>query len=252
MASVATGNPQCRTLAAGDTAFVVEFGDAIDRSINARVMALHRAISAARNAGRLAGISETLPTFRSLMVFYDPLNTSRAELEPQVLALAQGGDKEAAPGRLWQLPVCYDDDFAPDLADVAQRTGLSADKVVTLHAGATYFAYVLGFMPGFAYLGGLPKELDLPRRKEPRVRVPQNSVAIAGELTAIYPWESPGGWHLIGRTPVALFDLRRPQPILWAAGDEVRFKPVDRATHDAIAADVASGTFDHARLEQRR
>ncbi len=252
MASVATGNPRPRTLTAGDTAFVVEFGDAIDRTINARVMALHRAIAAARDAGRLSGISETLPTFRSLMVFYDPLATSRAELEPKVLALAQGGGEQAASGRLWRLPVCYEGDFAPDLAEVAQRTGLTAEKVTALHAGATYFAYVLGFMPGFAYLGGLPKQLDLPRRKEPRIRVPQNSVAIAGELTAIYPWESPGGWHLIGHTPVALFDLRRPQPILWAAGDEVQFEPVDRATHDGIAADVASGAFDHARLERQR
>lgn len=243
---------QIRTLAAGDTAFVVEFGDAIDRATNARVMALHRAIAAARRQGGLAGIVETLPTFRSLMVFYDPLAASRVELEPQVVALAGAGDAQAGRGRLWRLPVCYEGGFAPDLAEVAQRTRLRADQVIDLHAGATYFAYVLGFMPGFAYLGGLPRQLDLPRRKEPRVRVPQNSVAIAGEMTAVYPWESPGGWHLIGRTPVALFDLRRQQPILWDAGDEVRFEPVDRATHDRIAAQVAEGSFDHAALEVKR
>ncbi len=252
MSSVSNRNGYPRTLAAGDTAFVVEFGDAIDRAVNARVMALHRAIATARQDGRLAGVSETLPTFRSLMVFYDPLASSRAQLEPEVLALAAGQQTTTTAGRLWSLPVCYDRALAPDLTEVAERTKLGVDEVIALHAGATYFAYVLGFMPGFAYLGGLPKALDLPRRKEPRVRVPQNSVAIAGEMTAIYPWESPGGWHLIGRTPVALFDLRRDQPILWDAGDEVRFEPVDRATHDRIAAQVAEGSFDHAALEVKR
>jgi KipI family sensor histidine kinase inhibitor len=248
MASVSNDNPPLRTLTAGDTAFVVEFGASIDRALNAKVMALHRAITAAD----LPGIVETLPTFRSLMVFYDPLLTTRAELEPQVLALAGSRSEQAAAGKLWRLPVCYEGEFAPDLAEVAERTKLSVEQVIALHAGATYFAYVLGFMPGFAYLGGLPKELDLPRRNEPRVRVPQNSVAIAGEMTAIYPWESPGGWHLIGRTPVALFDLRRAQPILWGAGDEVQFARVDRATHDRIAAAVADGSFDHAALEVKR
>jgi KipI family sensor histidine kinase inhibitor len=248
MASVSIDNPPLRTLTAGDTAFVVEFGATIDRALNAEVMELHRAIKGAS----LPGIVETLPTFRSLMVFYDPLTTTRAELEPQVLALAGSRSEQVAAGKLWRLPVCYEGEFAPDLAEVAKRTKLSADRVIALHSGATYFAYVLGFMPGFAYLGGLPNELALPRRKEPRVRVPQNSVAIAGEMTAIYPWESPGGWHLIGRTPIALFDLRREQPILWGAGDEVRFAHVDRATHDGIAAQVAKGSFDHTKLEVRR
>ena len=249
MASVQNHNgPELRTLAGGDTAFVVEFGSTIDRALNAQVMALHRAIAAAK----LPGIVETLPTFRSLMVFYDPLATTRAKLEPQVLALAAGKSERAAAGKLWRLPVCYDGELAPDLAEVAERTKMSVEQVIDLHEGATYFAYVLGFMPGFAYLGGLPKQLDLPRRKEPRVRVPQNSVAIAGEMTAIYPWESPGGWHLIGRTPIALFDLRRAQPILWGAGDEVRFTRIDRATHDRIATQVADGSFDHAALEVKR
>jgi KipI family sensor histidine kinase inhibitor len=247
MASVPNGN-ELRVLAAGDAAFVVEFGNAIDRALNAQVMALHRSLAVAK----LPGIVETLPTFRSLMVFYDPLAITRAELEPQVLALAGQKNERAQAGRLWRLPVCYEGEFAPDLAEVAERTGKSVEQVIALHSGATYFAYVLGFMPGFAYLGGLPKVLELPRRKVPRVRVPQNSVSIAGEMTAIYPWESPGGWHLIGRTPVALFDLRRAQPILWNAGDDVQFARVDRSTHDRIAAQVAEGSFDHASLEVKR
>jgi KipI family sensor histidine kinase inhibitor len=248
MASVPNGNSLPRILAAGDSAFVVEFGARIDRALNAKVMDLHRTLAAAK----LPGIVETLPTFRSLMVFYDPLTTTRAELEPQVLALSGSKSEQALAGKLWRLPVCYDGEFAPDLTEVAERTKLTVEQVIALHAGATYFAYVLGFMPGFAYLGGLPKELDLPRRKDPRVRVPQNSVAIAGEMTAIYPWESPGGWHLIGRTPIALFDLRREQPILWGAGDEVQFTRIDRASHDSIAVQVAEGSFNHAALQVQR
>jgi KipI family sensor histidine kinase inhibitor len=237
-----------KLLSAGDSAFVVEFGDTIDRPTNAKVMALHRAIAAAE----LEGVIETIPTFRSLMVQYDPLVTTRAQLEAPVLALAQREATTADAGRRWRIPVCYDGELAPDLDEVAQRTKLSREQVIAAHAGARFFAYVLGFMPGFAYLGGLPKELELPRRKEPRVRVPKNSVAIAQALTAIYPWESPGGWHLIGRTPIELFDLRRAQPILWSAGDEVVFRRIDRTEFDSIAAQVASGSFDHAALEVQR
>ncbi len=238
-----------KLLSAGDTAFVVEFGDTIDRPTNARVMALHRAIAAARDAGELQGVSETIPTFRSLMVQYDPLATSRDQLEAPILALAETDSAIAAAGKRWRIPVCYDGELAPDLDDVAQRTKLSRAQVIDLHLGATFFAYVLGFMPGFAYLGGLPRELELPRRTEPRVRVPKNSVAIAQALTAIYPWESPGGWHRIGRTPIELFDLRRPQPILWSAGDEVVFTRIDRSQFDAIVAHVAAGSFDPKSLE---
>lgn len=238
-----------KLLSAGDTAFVVEFGDTIDRPTNARVMALHHAIAQARAQGDLPGVIETVPTFRSLMVQYDPLHTSRSELEAPVLAMAQQEAGMTAAGRRWRIPVCYDAELAPDLDEVAERTGLSREQVVERHLGATFFAYVLGFMPGFAYLGGLPRELELPRRKEPRVRVPKNSVAIAQALTAIYPWESPGGWHLIGRTPIALFDLRRPQPILWAAGDEVVFRRIDRGAFDTIARQVEAGTFDHDALD---
>jgi KipI family sensor histidine kinase inhibitor len=241
-----------KILSAGDCAFVVEFGDGIDRPTNARVMALHRAILQARAEGQLSGITETIPTFRSLMVQYDPLSVARAELEAPVLALAQRDVAATAVGRRWRIPVCYEGELAPDLDDVAKRTGVTREQAIGLHLGATFFAYVLGFMPGFAYLGGLPKELELPRRSEPRVRVPKNSVAIAQALTAIYPWESPGGWHLIGRTPIELFDLREAEPILWAAGDEVIFRRIDRAEFDAVAAAVATGSFDRATLEVTR
>ena len=239
-------------LSAGDTAFTVQFGMGVDRAVNARVMALHKAIAEARHNGQLAGLVETVPTFRSLLIHYDPLTTSRAALEPVVAALAKRATDHASAGRRWRIPVCYEGDFAPDLDEVAKRCTLTTDEVVALHSGTIFFAYMLGFTPGFAYLGGLPKQLSLPRRSEPRLRVPQGSVSIAGEMAAIYPWESPGGWHLIGRTPIALFDLRRPAPILWAAGDEAQFFAIERASYDAIAAQVAAGSFDHAALEVKK
>lgn len=239
-------------LSAGDTAFAVQFGTGVERAVNARVMALHKTIAFACRAGKLPGLTETVPTFRSLLVHYDPLATSRATLEPLVMAMAeQAGDHQAA-GRRWRIPVCYEGELAPDLAEVAQRCKLDEASVIALHAGTIFFAYMLGFMPGFAYLGGLPKQLSLPRRSEPRLRVPQGSVSIAGEMAAIYPWESPGGWHLIGRTPIALFDLRRPEPILWAAGDEAQFFAIERTRYDGIAAQVAAGSFDHGALEVKQ
>lgn len=229
-----------RITSVGDTAFNVEFGDRVDPAINARVTGLRRAVEAARAAGGLAGVVETIPTFRSLMVQYDPTRTSRAELEPQLLALAQaGGGPAAAAARLWSIPVCYDGDLGEDLDGLAAACGLSRDQVIALHGDAEFLVYMLGFMPGFAYLGGVPESLRRPRRASPRLKVPAGSVALADALCAVYPWESPGGWHLIGRTPVRFFDLERQPSGLLAAGDRVRFHAIDRAGFEAALADPA-------------
>lgn len=219
----------------GDTAFGVEFGDGIDRATNARVMALHARLKAARADGAAPGLIETVPSFRSLLVVYDPVATDRARMEVLVREHLDGTEGTSAPAARWRLPVCYDADLAPDLDSVADACGLPAAEVVRLHAAGTYTVWMLGFMPGFAYMGGLAQALERPRRSEPRVTVPAGSVAIAGRLTTVYPWPSPGGWHLIGRCPIALFDARRPRPVLLSAGDTVRFVPVDRARFDALA-----------------
>ncbi|QCN96935.1 5-oxoprolinase subunit PxpB (plasmid) [Azospirillum argentinense] len=229
-----------RFTTAGDTAFNVEFGEGIDRPTNARVMALHARLKTAAPPG----LVETVPTFRSLQVVYDPAVTSRRDVQAAVEAeLAHAGDAPAE-GSLWRLPVCYDAELGPDLADLSTSLGLSAERLIELHGSTEYFVYMLGFMPGFAYMGDLPAELEKPRRSEPRVRVPAGSVATAGRLTTVYPWESPGGWHLIGRCPVPLYDGARPSPVLLAAGDRVRFEAVDRARFDALSAEVAAGRFD--------
>ncbi len=233
--------PAVRFTSVGDTAFNVEFGTAIDRPANARVMALHARLKRAA----VPGLVETVPAFRSLLVVYDPTITGRRAVQAAVeAALADGGAQAPAAGRLWRLPVCYDPGLAPDLEESAAALGLTAEGLAGLHGSTEYFVYMLGFMPGFGYMGDLPAALERPRRAEPRLRVPAGSVAMAGRLTTVYPWESPGGWHLIGRCPVPLYDGARPSPILLAAGDRVRFEAVDRAGFDALARAVAEGRFD--------
>jgi inhibitor of KinA len=217
-------------LPSADSAVIVEFGDGIDRAVSDQVLGL----AARLRASEIAGVIEVVPTFRSFMVHYDPLRTSAREL---IGAIERVSISEAAPDRkrhLWRVPVCYERDFAPDLESVAQETRLTPDEVIALHTGTRYHVYMIGFVPGFPYMGDLAEALVLPRRADPRVRVPPGSVAIATTLTAIYPLESPGGWHLIGTTPIRLFDVHASQPALFAPGDAVEFEPIDAVTFASI------------------
>ncbi len=234
-----------RYLSCGDTAFSVEFGNEISPEINGRVMALHAAIGQAN----IAGVVETVPSMRALMVCYDPLATSRAKLEPEIEGLIARGLPTDMKSRQVTIPCCYDDpEFAPDLGEVAERTKKKPEEVITGHLASSFKVYVLGFMPGLAYIAGLEKSLYLPRRSQPRVRVPRSTVAIAMDMTTIYPFESPGGWHLIGRTPLWMFDQRREQPVFLAPGDSLTFQRIDRKSYDRLAREVEAGTFDWARL----
>lgn len=228
-----------RFLPAGDSAVIVEFGDRIDRLLSERVLRL----SALVRAAKLPGVIETVPTFRSLMVHYDPFATDSASLTVAIENLLDSGRSEAKPVTLWRIPACYAASHAPDLAEVAQRTGLGMEEIVGLHSNTRFHIYMLGFVPGFPYMGDLPEAMVLPRRADPRVRVPPGSIAIATSMTAIYPLESPGGWHLIGATPIRLFDPRRSRPALLSAGDAVRFEPITVREFDAIRAAVAADTY---------
>ena len=229
-----------RLLHAGDTAVVVELGSGVDAALNLQVMRLNAVIRDAR----LTGVSECVPSFRSVMVHYDPLATTYARLEAALGEIIAGDWAEHRfRGHLWDIPACYEADLAPDLDSVAEQTGIAPDEVVRRHCAETYFAYMIGAFPGFPYLGDLPAELALPRRQNPRLKVPAGSVAITGRLTAVYPLETPGGWNLIGRTPVGLFDPAAPRPALMEPGDRVRFQPIERAAYDDLAASVAAGTF---------
>jgi inhibitor of KinA len=230
---------QVRFLSVGDRALAVEFGDRIDRALSGAVLSLDAAI----RAERPKGVVETVPTFRSLMVHYDPLATSRADLERAIGALLDRDPGGHAAGRLWRIPACYEGELAPDLAEVARLTGFAPGDIMALHSGIRFHVYMLGFLPGFPYLGDLPPALALPRRADPRVRVPAGSIAIATSLTAIYPYESPGGWHLIGSTPIRCFDAARSPPALLMPGDAVFFEPIDADAFAAIRRAVASGGY---------
>ena len=217
-------------LSAGDRALVVEFGDRVNRTLSERVLRLDAMI----RSNPPVGTVETVPSFRSLAIYYDPLLTSQGELRRAIAPLLDLGDDPRAGARLWHVPVCYEGEFGPDLAEVARLTGSTPHDVVALHSGTRFHVYMLGFLPGFPYMGDLPPQLALPRRADPRLRVPAGSISIATTLTAIYPYESPGGWHLIGATPIRMFDPERPKPALFAPGDAVMFQPIDAAAFTSI------------------
>jgi KipI family sensor histidine kinase inhibitor len=241
-----------RLLDAGDAAFTVEFGDAVAPELLAAVGALDSAIARAQAAGRLPGVIETMPTFRSLTVFFDPLVAGRTALTQAVQALlADAAHAPPSEGRRWTLPACYEGEAAPDLAEVAQAVGATPEEVAALHSGTEFRVYMLGFLPGFPFMGDLPERLRLPRRTEPRVRVPAGSVAIANALTAIYPWESPGGWHLLARCPVPLFDATQAEPSLLAVGDRVQFQPVSMAEFQRLDAALRAGELSPATWLER-
>ncbi len=217
---------------AGDSALLIEWDEAIDPAINARAIATAVAIRGAD----LPGLRDVVSTYRSVAVFFDPLT-----VEPDTLRapLAQLSDepRPIAHGKTIEIPVTYGGEGGPDLAGVAEWAGLSADAVVDRHSGTDYRVFMLGFLPGFGYLGSVEATIAAPRRGTPRVRVPAGSVGIAGRQTGIYPRESPGGWQLIGRTAVKVFDTSRTQPALFAPGDIVRFRPV--SSSDAVPSNDA-------------
>ena len=228
-----------RFLLSGDTALVVEFGDRADRALNDRVLRL----SALLRSSNTRGVIETVPTYRSVMVLYDPLITDSASLISAIENLLDERSAATRQAKLWRIPACYAASHAPDLEEVAQRAGFSAEEVIRIHTATSFHVYMIGFVPGFPYMGDLPEPLALPRRNDPRVRVPAGSIAIAAGMTAIYPVESPGGWHLIGATPIRLFDLRAPRPALLSPGDQVRFEPISAAEFDAIGAAAAADAY---------
>jgi inhibitor of KinA len=225
MAGIADRDRGYRVLLCGDTGVSIEFGDAIDLAINARVRQLYRVLKSLRPLG----ILDLIPTYRSLHIEYDPW---RCSFE-QVLMVVEDAirDERVSPAdaaSVVDIPVCYGGGFGPDLDELAATFRLSSQEVIRIHSSPVYIVYMIGFVPGFPYLGGLDERLITPRRKAPRRRVPAGSVGIADRQTGIYPLESPGGWQIIGRTPVRLFDLSKAEPFLLGAGDRVRFIPITR------------------------
>jgi KipI family sensor histidine kinase inhibitor len=234
-----------RFLSAGETAVLVEFGDRIDRALSDRVLALARALRAAPPLG----VVDVVPTFRSLLVHYDPLLTRGKDVTIAIRALTDAEGGRGSPRRRWTIPACYAPELAPDLAEVAERTGLTTEDVATRHARTEFHVYMIGFAPGHPYMGDLPSELALPRRTDPRLRVPAGSIAIASTLSVIHPIENPTGWHVIGATPIRLFDPAWEQPSLLSPGDAVRFEPVALSEFEAIRSAVEARDFTPASVE---
>jgi len=214
-----------RIIDAGDSSIVVEFENRIDPAVNARAIALADAIQAAS----LAGVRDVVPTFRAVAVYFDPLRVDFDALLARLEREAASPPRPAAATRpALRIPVCYGGDLGPDLGAVAAFASIPEDEVVRLHTSATYRVFMVGFVAGFAYLGTVDERIAMPRRSTPRVRVPLGSVGIAGVQTGIYPAETPGGWQLIGRTPVKPFDPKCADPFLMKAGDAVQFFAIDR------------------------
>lgn len=212
-----------KILLCGDTGISVEFGDSIDPEINSRVRRLFTALKSQRRPG----ILDLNPTYRSLFIQYDPMECSferLAQIVDECIESGDGPDERAFEVKV--VPVCYGGEFGPDLDEVAAFHALGANDVIRLHLAPVYQVYMIGFTPGFAYLGGLDERLHTPRKSEPRKKVVAGSVGIADQQTGIYPIESPGGWQLIGRTPLKLFDPARKDPFLLQAGDFVRFRAI--------------------------
>lgn len=224
-----------RLLAGGDKSIFVEFGDGIDPELSQRVRRLRVAIE----KKKIPGVTETVPAYRSLLVYFEPLEINPRKLREILSSLAEFQEPEALPeSRLIEVPTVYGGEYGPDLAFVAAHNRLSESEVIQIHTGTPYLVYMIGFVPGFPYLGGMSPRIAAPRLETPRTKIPAGAVGIAGGQTGIYPAESPGGWRLIGRTPLKLFDPGREPAALFRAGDYLSFTSITREEFARIKADV--------------
>lgn len=243
---------EVRFLISGDSAVTVEFGNEISESINARI----RALGVVLAQSGIPGIVETVPTYRSLMIHYDPGVIRFEALEKRLRGLLAGLDSVALPPtEVLEIPVLYGGEMGPDLTFVAENAKLSPEEVIRIHTGTEYLIYMLGFTPGFTYLGGMDETIATPRLGTPRVKIPAGSVGIAGSQTGVYPIDSPGGWQLIGRTPVRMYAPERERPILPEAGKYIKFYAIDQAEYDRIAALEEQGAYTckrHPRGEETK
>ncbi len=227
----------------GDKGILIEFAGEISKKINEKVRSMDHSIQKAN----FSGIQEIIPTYRSLLILFDPLKTDRNMLMQRIKELDYLPDSENHPEpRRMIIPVKYGGKFGPDLNFVADHNGLTRDEVIDIHTGQDYRVYMLGFTPGFPYLGGMSKEIAAPRLDSPREEISKGSVGIAGDQTGIYPLDSPGGWRLIGRTPLELFAPEREEPILFKVGDILNFESISQERYDELREKIVGGEFDLA------
>lgn len=230
-----------KMLRAGECGIVVDFGNVIDPEVNDKVSRLAMRLT----REQVAAIREIIPTYRSLFVAFDPLVQSRADVEALIenLLSEDAAKTDAYSRRIVHIPACYGGEFGPDLDFVAKHNGISVEQVIEIHSSTAYLIYMLGFTPGFPYLGGMSEKIAAPRLATPRTLIPAGSVGIAGSQTGFYPIASPGGWRLIAQTPVRAFDLKADQPFLFSAGDYLMFDPITPDEFMAIESTAAEGSY---------
>lgn len=226
---------------AGDSAVTVDFGNIIEEKVNRKVVSLQTAI----DKKKIKGVREMIPTFRSLTVFYDPSVISYDKLV-EVIEELTGAEGTASTDKkkVYKIPVCYESAFSLDIENVMAHTGLSREEIIERHTSQDYLIYMMGFLPGFAYLGGLDPKLETPRLSSPRTKIEAGSVGIGGNQTGIYPLASPGGWQLIGRTPVKPYDVDREKSILYEAGSYIRFYAITEEEYWTIKEKCDAGTYE--------
>ena len=213
-----------KLLTAGDSSILLQFGNTIDPAINRKIAATVQLM----REQHINGVTDVIPAFCSLLINYDPRVISYEQIKRRMEALVKidvtAGDTRK---RVFEIPVCYGGEYGPDIQNIADHAGLSVEEVIQIHTSRDYLIYMLGFLPGFTYLGGLDERIHTPRLANPRIRIPAGSVGIGGSQTGIYPMDSPGGWQLMGMTPVKTYDPDREVPILVEAGDYIRFVAID-------------------------
>lgn len=227
-------------LTAGDSAIVMEFGNTIEKEINAKISAVVENLK----EKKIDGILDILPTYRSILINYDPVKISYSEMVEILKGLSNSNkDNKSDEVRLIEIPTLYGKEYGPDIEFVAENANLSVDEVIKIHSGRDYLVYMMGFMPGFTYLGGLDERIATPRLKSPRLKIEPGSVGIAANQTGMYPLESPGGWQLIGRTPLKLYDDTKEPPVFIQAGDYIRYITITKEEYDKIEEEVKNDSY---------
>ena len=243
---------QIKYLPFGDRGVVVEFGDEISLEINKKVRSMYLAITQQNEPNselrtpNLKGIISMNPTYRSLLIEYDPIIIGYSEIVSALKEIETKIQTMILPEPdIFIVPTLYGGEYGPDIATVMEKNNLSEEEVIAIHSGTDYLVYMFGFTPGFSYLGGMDKRLETPRLENPRIKIAGGSVGIAGSQTGIYSIDSPGGWQLIGHTPIKIYDPYRQKPILHKVGDYIRFRKIDKAEYESIAEKVARNVYEY-------